>query len=116
MHPGTKKPFTPQMVQRMHDEIIWKAGLNHVQFADLRHTFATMAVQRGVDVKTLSSMLEHDAGGLTLDAYHHVTDQMQKAAVQRMQGVMDAALPNEQPDPSQDNACEVITCKKAMNT
>lgn len=86
-----------------------------VRFHDLRHTFATVALQSGIDVKTVSNMLGHYSAGFTLDTYTHVTDQMQKAAAQRMQGVMDAALPDEQPDPPQDNSCKVIKFKKAVN-
>ena len=47
------------MVRRMHNKIIKEAGLDHIRFADLRHTFATMALSSGVDAKTLSSMLGH---------------------------------------------------------
>lgn len=87
-----------------------------VRFHDLRHTFATVALQSGIDVKTVSNMLGHYSAGFTLDTYTHVTDQMQKAAAQRMQGVMDAALPDEQPDLPQDNTCKVIEFKRAVNS
>lgn len=35
----------------------------------LRHTFATMAVQAGMDVKSLSSILGHSSAAMTLDVY-----------------------------------------------
>ena len=46
--------------------------LPRIRFHDLRHTFATMALQNGVDVKTVSSMLGHYSAGFTLDTYAHV--------------------------------------------
>ncbi len=51
-----------------------------LRFHDLRHTFATMALQNGVDVKTVSSMLGHYSAGFTLDTYAHVTTDAQLKA------------------------------------
>ena len=48
------------------------------------HTFATLAIQQGVDAKTVSSILGHYSAGFTLDIYTHVTGEMQKDAAQRM--------------------------------
>ena len=42
-------------------------------YTDPRHTFATLALQNGVDVKTVSGMLGHYSAGFTLDTYAHVT-------------------------------------------
>ena len=49
-----------------------------LRFHDLRHTFATLALQNGVDIKTLSGMLGHYSSGFTLDTYTHVTRKMQE--------------------------------------
>jgi len=54
------------------------------RFHELRHTFATLAIQQGVDAKTVSSILGHYSAGFTLDTYTHVTNEMQKEAAQRM--------------------------------
>ena len=72
------------MVRRLHNEIIKEAGLDHIRFADLRHTFATMALSSGVDVKTLSSMLGHYSAGFTLDTYTHITNDMQRGAAEKI--------------------------------
>ena len=34
MHPATQRPYSPQMVRRLHNEIIKEAGLDHIRFAD----------------------------------------------------------------------------------
>ena len=57
-------------------------------FHDLRHTFATMALQNGVDVKTVSSMLGHYDAGFTLRTYTHATRQKQDEAAQTMGSFM----------------------------
>ena len=61
----------------MLQRVLKRAGLPRIRFHDLRHTFATMALQNGVDVKTVSSMLGHYSAGFTLDTYAHVTTDAQ---------------------------------------
>ena len=58
------------------------------RFHDLRHTFATTALQNGVDVKTVSSMLGHFDAGFTLRTYTHATRQKQDEAAQTMGSFM----------------------------
>lgn len=59
MHPATLKPYSPQMVRRMHNEIIKKAGIEHIRYVDLRHTCAILALKNGTDAKELAQMLGH---------------------------------------------------------
>ena len=70
-----------------------EAGITeNLRFHDLRHTFATLAIQQGVDVKTVSSILGHYSAGFTLDTYTHVTGEMQKEAADRMGGFIAQSL------------------------
>ena len=46
MHPATQRPYSPQMVRRLHNEIIKEAGLDHIRFVDLRHTCAVLSPRR----------------------------------------------------------------------
>ena len=59
MHPATQRPYSPQMVRRMHDEIIKEAGIDHIRYVDLRHTCAILALKNGMDTKELAQMLGH---------------------------------------------------------
>ena len=47
-----------------------------------------LAIQQGVDAKTVSSILGHYSAGFTLDTYTHVTNDMQKDAAQKMVSFM----------------------------
>ena len=86
-------------------------GMSICRFHDLRHTFATMALSSGVDVKTLSSMLGHYSAGFTLDTYTHITSEMQRGAAEKIGGFMETATTrpeSEPPDPPEGSRCKVI--------
>ncbi len=68
----TGGPISPDSVLHMLHRVLKRAGLSKVRFHDLRHTFATLALQNGVDIKTVSGMLGHYSAGFTLDTYTHV--------------------------------------------
>lgn len=69
MHPATLKPFSPQMVRRMHKEIIKEAGLDHIRFTDLRHTCAVVSLRNGMEAKELAQMLGHARTSMTRQNY-----------------------------------------------
>ena len=80
--------YYPDSIGHLHKKILKGAGLPHIRFHDLRHTFATLALQNGVDVKTVSSMLGHYDAGFTLRTYTHATRQKQDEAAQTMGNFM----------------------------
>lgn len=88
----TGGPISPDSVLHMLHRVLERAGLPKVRFHDLRHTFATLALQNGVDVKTVSGMLGHFSAGFTLDTYAHVTTAAQRQAANTMGTVLSGAL------------------------
>lgn len=78
-----------------------RAGLPSIRFHDLRQTFATLSLQNGMDVKTLSAMLGHVSAATTLDIYTHITDDMRHtAAVNIDRGIGKAEASEEGMEPS----------------
>lgn len=69
MHPATLKPYSPQMVRRMHNEIIKEAGIDYIRYVDLRHTCAILALKNGMDTKELARMLGHYRPTITRQNY-----------------------------------------------
>lgn len=88
----TGGPISPDSVLHMLHRVLERAGLPKVRFHDLRHTFATLALQNGVDVKTVSGMLGHFSAGFTLDTYAHVTTAAQRQAANTMGTILSGAL------------------------
>lgn len=57
--------------QRMFERLLNRLGIEHKGFHALRHTFATRALECGMDVKTLSEILGHKNATVTLNRYVH---------------------------------------------
>ena len=71
--------YGPDCVGRIHKKLLEKAGIEeHVRFHDLRHTFSTLAIQSGIDPKTVAEILGHASAEFSLDVYTHVTAGMKK--------------------------------------
>ena len=85
---STGGPISPDSVNNMLHRVLKRAGLPSIRFHDLRHTFATLALQNGVDIKTVSGMLGHFSAGFTLDTYAHVTTSAQKEAARTMGNIL----------------------------
>ena len=88
----TGGPMSSDSVLHMLQRVLKRAGLERIRFHDLRHTFATLALQNGIDVKTVSSMLGHYSAGFTLDTYAHVTTAAQRNAANAMGNVLSCAV------------------------
>ena len=85
------RPITPGVARRRLQTILERADCKRVRFHDLRHTFATLALENGMDVKTLSAMLGHVSAATTLDIYTHITSDMLSEAAAKI----DRGLGNE---------------------
>ncbi len=88
--PRTGGMYHPDSIVKLHEKILNDAGIEHLRFHDLRHSFATYALQSGADVKTLSCMLGHYSAGFTLNTYCHATRDMQADAARKIGGFMSA--------------------------
>ncbi len=65
------KPVSVRSYQRSFELLLKKLKIPHKGFHSLRHTFATRALECGMDVKTLSEILGHKNPTVTLNRYAH---------------------------------------------
>lgn len=82
-HPDGR-PYHPDRFSREFDRRIARHGVPRIRLHDLRHTWATLALQAGVDVKIVSERLGHASATITWDIYQHVTPAMQSDAAERV--------------------------------
>ena len=93
------KPRNPSAVRKRLQLILERAGCPKIRFHDLRHTFSTMALENGMDIKTLSATLGHISSETTIDIYSHITDTMRKQAAVKIDsqiGGTEAPIPQDE--------------------
>ena len=73
------------------------AGANRIPFHGLRHIFSTMALENGLDIKTLSAVLGHSSAETTISVYSHVTGEMERNAAKKMDDVFGTPKPADSP-------------------
>ena len=106
-------PMNPGTAYRRLKTLLEEAGLPSIRFHDLRHTFATLALQNGMDVKTLSAMLGHVSAATTLDICTHATSDMQHAAARKIDCGIGKAEIQDEPAP-QANAPAIVDFQPYM--
>lgn len=77
-------PIDPRTVQRFHEKVLRKANVDHRKFHAMRHTFATRALELGIDIRTLSDILGHSKISTTLDIYAHSLLEQKRLAISKM--------------------------------
>ena len=72
-------------VWRQFKTIAKQIGIPELRFHDVRHGYASLALQNGVDVKTVSNNHGHATTAFTMDKYGHVTETMMRDSADKMQ-------------------------------
>ena len=86
------QPLNRRTVYKHLKRILLDCGMGNYTFHSLRHSFATISLENGDDIKTMQTNLGHYAASFTLKTYAHVSDQMQRNSAARMDALI-ASLP-----------------------
>ncbi|MBQ9084787.1 MAG: site-specific integrase [Clostridia bacterium] len=78
------KPVGVRSYQRSFELLLKKLNIPHRGTHSLRHTFATRAIECGMDVKTLSEILGHKNATVTLNRYAHSLMEHKKEQMNRL--------------------------------
>ncbi len=85
-------PLCPVAFSRTFKRLTERAGIEDFSLHGLRHTAATMLLEKGIDLKTVSATLGHAHIGITGDIYAHVTSKMQERAATVLGEVLQECL------------------------
>lgn len=73
--------LTPMQLEHRFKRFLDRYDFPRIRFHDLRHSFATLMMQKGVNPKIVSAVLGHSDVSVTLEIYSHPNVQMQRACL-----------------------------------
>ncbi|HET58099.1 MAG TPA: site-specific integrase, partial [Deltaproteobacteria bacterium] len=76
------------MVQRHFQKALKTASIERIRFHDLRHTYASLLIQQGENIKYIQSQLGHSSPTVTLNVYAHLMKSENQAAACRLENTI----------------------------
>lgn len=80
----TGQPIEPRNLNRKFYKLIDKAGIQNINLHGLRHSFATRLLEEKEPAKVVQELLGHKSIQITLDTYSHVSDELKREAIQKI--------------------------------
>jgi integrase len=84
----------PERFSRGFTEWVCKIGLPRIRLHDLRHGWATLALQAGIHPKVVMERLGHANIAITLDTYSHVTAGLHEDAAEQVAALFQTPVSN----------------------
>ena len=80
---GTNKLLEPRTFRKFYTKMMNDCGVTPIKFHSLRHTFASINIENGTDVKTISEILGHSDIAITLQTYTHTSNKAKAKAIDK---------------------------------
>jgi len=81
---NTTNYIEPRIYQRHFKSYLAESDIKDNNFHTLRHTFATMAIAKGVDIKTVSLLLGHTDVSFTMKRYVHPNLEHKRTQIEKL--------------------------------
>jgi integrase len=82
------KPINPDTINYWLDKFINKHGLEHFTPHSLRHTFASLQIMAGVDIRTLQARTGHAQASTLTNIYAHSIKTAEEAAAETLDNIL----------------------------
>lgn len=89
-YPDGRAPH-PQTITRMFNRLADRAGAPRIRLHDVRHTYATLALDAGIDLKIVSDRLGHANVYVTAQIYGHRSTGRDRDAAERVARLVELA-------------------------
>ena len=89
-HP-TGLPLSPNTISHVFHRVAKAAGIDGARFHSLRHSYASLLLAQGANLKDIQALLGHSSIAITGNLYAHVTEQRQREVAARIDQALDVA-------------------------
>ncbi len=83
-NPEGKPQNHSRMLRKSFHPTLVRAELPRMRFHDLRHTYASMLIKQGENIKYIQAQLGHSSIHMTIDVYGHLMDTVNQEAASRL--------------------------------
>lgn len=87
-------PLDPERMSEAFQRACRRHGMRRIRLHELRHTWATLALENDIHPKVVQVQLGHSTSSITLDLYTHVTPSLAANATARVAAMFDTGLPH----------------------
>jgi integrase len=88
--------ISPGYTTRHFSQLLKKLGMRHIRFHDLRHTFASILINRDVPIPKISDFLGHSDIATTANIYAHLDKASKKSSAMLISDIFANKLENEE--------------------
>jgi len=85
---GERPADRTDFVNKAFEPALSKTGIGHIRFHDLRHTFASLLIEQGENIKYIQSQLGHSTPRMTLEVYAHLMRPANPEAALRLESTV----------------------------
>jgi integrase len=86
------RPLHPDTITARFNRLVDRAGVPKIRLHDVRHTYATLALDNGQNIKLLSQRIGHADTSVTLRVYTHRTTGVDREMADHMGGLISSAV------------------------
>lgn len=76
------------MVNRFFNPALEAAGLKKIRFHDVRHTYASLLISQGENIKYIQVQMGHSNPTVTLNVYAHLMEDKNQGSARRLEGAI----------------------------
>ncbi len=87
------KKLDTRRLYELHCRALKRAEIDHLPFHNLRHTVATLLLEKGENIKTIQELLGHADISTTLNTYSHVTNRTKAASALKLNSLIGNVMP-----------------------